>query len=105
MSLRLAGARPWALLMSYSQSKKSNDTGKKLQALKTQLYGKESSATFTQLTTIGGLNHPEIKSNTSRETNQKITAIPSYLKHELIKIAFLAAIAICAQIFVYLKFH
>lgn len=91
--------------MSYSQSKKSTNTEKKLQALKTQLYGKEHSNISMQSTTTNKFHLPSQDLPASQPTKQPTTIMPNYLRQDLLKIALLAAIAISVQVIVYLKFR
>lgn len=87
--------------MTYSRSKKLTDTEKKMQTLRTQLYGKESSPLSP-----ASQNHPAFSfksgSFTTVESLPKTLAPTSFLRNDLLKIAVLASSAISIQLFLYL---
>ena len=90
--------------MAYSQSKKLTDTEKKLEALKTQLFGKEKNVGYTKndLTTTKG----EVKQAAFSQSAFQKTEIQdvNYLRRDLQKIFILASIAIGAQLILYMQF-
>lgn len=98
---------PKQYYMGYSQSRKLTSTEKRLKSLRTQLYGKEEVTTalskpsgstsfkFTPFKKEGEVKvaAPKIESSDSKGT---------YLKQDLMKIFFLALLAIGAEFLIYL---
>lgn len=82
--------------MTYSQSKKLTDTEKRLQVLKTQLFGKESNQIKVQTAPAN------IQTNSPSASYQPQDL--SYLRKDLKKIALLAFVAIGAQLILYMQF-
>lgn len=87
--------------MAYSESKRLTDTEKRLQALKTQLFGKERNQIKVPVNT---------KTNIQTAAQENIIAASyqhqdlTYLRNDLKKIALLAFLAITAQILLYMQF-
>ena len=87
--------------MTYSRSKKTTDTEKKLQSIKAQLYGKDAVTSSPISTTYKFKSEGESKINNRILANQPDTA---YLKNDLIRIFVLATLAIGAQLALYFSF-
>lgn len=81
--------------MSYSRSKKLTDSEKRLQALKSQLYGKERETTSNTFR----FDSSGIKENGT--PSQSANTNTSYLRHDLIKTFILATFTLAAQLVIY----
>lgn len=80
--------------MSYNRSKQLSGKEKKLQRLRMQLYGNEQSP-------VKAYSLPKTSSTT--QTNQETTILTEdFLRHDLLRSLFLAALAIAIQILLYL---
>jgi len=79
--------------MAYSQTNKKHR--RQLEALKTQLYGKESSVSYRPNTST------VLSTEKSPSTHQHISINHSYLKKDLAKIALLSTLAIGSQLVIY----
>lgn len=86
------------LAMAYSQSKKLTSSEKKLQALKTQLYGKEQPVVSSPSQSSTTFNYNSTQVNIA--TNQTIET--SFLKQDLLKIGILATVIFTIQALLFL---
>lgn len=87
--------------MAYSESKRLTDTEKRLQALKTQLFGKEGNQIKVPVGTKVNIQTAAQKNTiTSSYQHQELT----YLRNDLRKIALLAFLAIGIQFLLYMQF-
>ncbi|MDD2822836.1 MAG: hypothetical protein PHQ59_02020 [Candidatus Daviesbacteria bacterium] len=85
--------------MAYSESKELTDTEKRLQALKTQLFGKEKvKATKKSSYQTSAIHNTGVISTTQHE-HQDL----AYLKKDLLKITMLATIALFVQLIIYMQ--
>jgi hypothetical protein len=82
--------------MAYSQSKKTTGIEKKLQVIRTQLYGKDNGITTYSIKT----ENTKTKS-TLKESSAVATFNVDYLKKDLLKIVLLTILAMGAQMFIY----
>lgn len=91
--------------MSITQSKKLTDTEKKLQFLKTQLYGKEEQISTRSLQhSSEGSFHLNSAENPTISSRSSLSGLDTaYLKNDLLKICLLAALAISFQILLYIS--
>lgn len=87
--------------MPYSQSKKTSGTEKRLQALKAQLYGKEETA--PKVTSSQNTSYTFTAGSSVQTMQTVIQSNTGYLKKDLTKITFLAALIFLAQIALYLS--
>lgn len=83
--------------MSYSRSKKDTDTEKKLQAIRTQLYGKDREISSGNTFKFKAVDFPK---TLSPEKPLKEDTV--YLRQDLLRTAILATFALTAQILLYL---
>ena len=81
-------------VMAYSKTHKLTDSERKLQMLRTQLYGKEPSHPVEKPIAVNQFSLPS--RNTASETAPKYTEV-SFLKKDLLKIGILAAIIFTIQ--------
>ncbi|MFH0937113.1 MAG: hypothetical protein V1808_02385 [Candidatus Daviesbacteria bacterium] len=88
--------------MAYQQTKKLSTAEKKLQALRTQLYGK-GEVQIHQTPTFHSQKDTSPSTPISHQSTSSSTLDVSFLRHDLLKILLLAALAIGAQLLIYLS--
>jgi hypothetical protein len=87
--------------MSYQQTKKLTAVEKKLQALKTQLYGKSSNTFVPGKQNITA--DQVIPAQPQQSTFSSTAALDTtYLKHDLLKIFLLASLALGVQVLLFI---
>lgn len=91
--------------MGYSQGKKLTTTEKKLQALKLQLYGKETVKTVPQTQTIPRVPEAGISLSSPVKSTTISLNDTHYLNQDLSKILLLACLSLGAQLLLYISLN